>query len=92
VGYSTIKALAAGFKAAGSVDTEKLVAAFQGLEFDTPFGPARFRAIDHQSTMGAYVGRIGVQAGKGVMQQIRYADGAKHLPSDEQVRQLRPKP
>jgi hypothetical protein len=27
-----------------------------------------------------------------VMQQIRYADGAKHLPSDEQVRQLRPKP
>jgi branched-chain amino acid transport system substrate-binding protein len=92
VGYSTIKALAAGFKAAGSVDTEKLVAAFQGLEFETPFGAAKFRAIDHQSTMGAYVGRIGLQAGKGVMQQFRYADGAKHLPSDDQVRQLRPKP
>jgi len=61
VGYSTIKALAAGFKAAGSVDTEKLVAAFQGLEFETPFGAAKFRAIDHQSTMGAYVGRIGLQ-------------------------------
>jgi branched-chain amino acid transport system substrate-binding protein len=42
--------------------------------------------------MGAYVGRIGLQAGKGVMQQFRYADGAKHLPSDDQVRQLRPKP
>ena len=92
VGYSTIKALAAGFKAAGSVDTEKLVAAFQGLEFETPFGAAKFRAIDHQSTMGAFVGRIGLQAGKGVMQQFRYADGAKHLPSDDQVRQLRPKP
>jgi hypothetical protein len=26
------------------------------------------------------------------MQQFRYADGAKHLPSDDQVRQLRPKP
>lgn len=92
VGYSTIKALAAGFKAAGTVETEKLVAAFQGLEFDTPFGPARFRAIDHQSTMGAYVGKIALQSGKGVMQQFRYADGAKHLPSDDEVRQLRPKP
>ncbi|NCZ76336.1 MAG: ABC transporter substrate-binding protein, partial [Betaproteobacteria bacterium] len=92
VGYSTIKALAAGLKAAGSADTEKLVNAMQGLEFETPFGAARFRAIDHQSTMGAYVGRIAVQSGKGVMQQIRYADGAKHLPGDDQVRQLRPKP
>jgi len=92
VGYSTIKALGAGFKAAGTVETEKLVAAFQGLEFDTPFGPARFRAIDHQSTMGAYVGKIALQSGKGVMQQFRYADGAKHLPSDDEVRQLRPKP
>ncbi|NCZ60678.1 MAG: hypothetical protein EBX71_11200, partial [Betaproteobacteria bacterium] len=43
VGYSTIKALAAGLKAAGSADTEKLVNAMQGLEFETPFGAARFR-------------------------------------------------
>src|SRR3954449_2592863 len=55
VGYSTIKSLAEGIKKAKSTDTEKLIAAFSGLELMTPFGKVTYRAIDHQSTMGAYV-------------------------------------
>ena len=35
----TIKSLAAGIKKAGSTDTEKLIAAFRGLQVDSPFGP-----------------------------------------------------
>jgi len=50
-----------------------------------------FRALDHQSTMGAYVGRTAVKDGKGVMVDWRYADGASYLPSDETVKRLRPK-
>ncbi|MGL5734665.1 MAG: ABC transporter substrate-binding protein, partial [Beijerinckiaceae bacterium] len=90
VGYTTIKALAAGLKKAGDADTEKLIAAFRGLEFDTPFGKAMFRAQDHQSTVGAFVGRTAVKDGKGVMVNYTYIDGAKVQPSDEEVKKMRP--
>ena len=90
VGYTTIKALAAGLKKAGDADTEKLIAAFRGLEFDTPFGKAMFRAQDHQSTVGAFVGRTAVKDGKGVMVNYTYLDGAKFQPTDDEVKKLRP--
>jgi len=80
----------AAMKKAGSLDSEKLVTAMRGLEVDTPFGNTTFRAIDHQSTMGAYVGRIGLKDGKGVMTSWSYSDGAKFLPSDAEVAKMRP--
>ena len=90
VGYTTIKAIAAGIKKANSTDTEKMIAAFRGLTFDTPMGKATFRAIDHQSTMGAYVGKTTLRGGKGEMKDYRYLDGTKYLPSDDVVKKLRP--
>jgi branched-chain amino acid transport system substrate-binding protein len=90
VGYTAIKALAAGLKKAGSTETEKLVNAFSGLQFDTPFGKATFRAQDHQSTMGAFVGRTTNRGGKGEMKDFVYYDGAKFQPSDADVKRLRP--
>ncbi len=90
VGYTLIKSAAAILIKAGSTDTAKLIAAAEGIEFPSPFGPATFRAIDHQSTLGAYVGRTAVKDGKGVMVDFVYQDGAKFLPSDAEVRKLRP--
>jgi len=62
----------------------------KGLQVSTPFGNIVYRAIDHQSTMGAYVGRTEVRDGKGVMVDWRYADGKDFLPSDDEVKKLRP--
>src|SRR5512140_3084476 len=90
VGYSAVKAAAAAIRKAGSTDTDKLVAAMSGLAFETPFGRVAFRPLDHQSTMGAYVGRTAVKDGKGVMVEFRYADGKDFLPSDDIVKRLRP--
>jgi branched-chain amino acid transport system substrate-binding protein len=90
VGYSAVMTAAAAIRKARSTDTAKLVAAMSGLSVDTPFGKATFRALDHQSTMGAYVGRIAVKDGKGVMIDWKYADGADNLPSDDWVRAHRP--
>ena len=89
VGYSAIRSAAAALQRAGSTDTEKLVAAMQDLPVETPFGRITFRAIDHQSTMGAYVGRTAVRDGKGMMVDWRYADGKDYLPPDDVVRRLR---
>jgi branched-chain amino acid transport system substrate-binding protein len=90
VGYATMMTAVEAMKKAGSLETEKLVAAMSGLELMTPFGKVLFRPIDHQSTMGAYVGRIGQKDGKGVMTSFQYMDGAKFLPSDAEVRKMRP--
>lgn len=90
VGYSAIKSLATGIAKAGSTDTDKLIATFEGLAVDTPFGEIRYREIDHQSTMGAFVGRTKKIDGKGVMVDYHYADGADFMPPDDVVRKLRP--
>lgn len=90
IGYNTILSLAAGIRKAGSTDSEALVKAFRGLTLDTPVGPVTYRPQDNQSTMGAYVGRLAIRDGKGVMVDVRYVDGADVQPSDEQVRQWRP--
>ncbi len=90
VGYVTMHALAAGIAKAGSTDTDKVVAAFRGLKLDSPLGPFEFRAIDHQGTMGAYVGKIALKDGKGTMSDFKYVDGASVMPPDEEVKKLRP--
>jgi branched-chain amino acid transport system substrate-binding protein len=89
VGYITMKSVAAGIAKAGGTDTEKLVAAFANLTVDTPAGPVTYRGIDHQSTMGAWVGKLAVEKGRGTMVDIKYIDGASVQPSDAEVRKLR---
>jgi branched-chain amino acid transport system substrate-binding protein len=90
VGYATMMSLAAGITKAGGTDTEKLIAAFRGLKVDSPLGPFEYRASDHQATMGAYVGKIALKNGKGTMADFKYVDGASVLPSDAEVKKLRP--
>jgi branched-chain amino acid transport system substrate-binding protein len=89
VGYTMIKSIAAGARKAKSTEADKLVAAFAGLQMESPFGKFTYRAEDHQSTMGAFVGTTKNEGGKGVMVDYKYLDGAKFLPSNEKVKSLR---
>jgi branched-chain amino acid transport system substrate-binding protein len=89
VGYVSVYTAANALRKAGSTDTEKLVEAMKGLEMGTPFGPIVWRPLDHQSTMGAYVGQFAKKDGQGVMVNWRFADGANFLPSFEEVKSLR---
>ncbi len=90
VGYSMIHSIAAMLDKAGSTDTDAMIDAMAGLQVDTPFGKITWRAIDHQSTMGAFVGRIALKDGHGTMTDWHYVDGASVMPSDEEVKALRP--
>ena len=91
VGYQTIKAAAAILSKANSTDPEKLIAAARGLKMGSPFGEITFRQIDHQSTLGAFVGKTSQKDGKGVMVGSAYRNGKDYLPSDDEVSKLRPK-
>jgi branched-chain amino acid transport system substrate-binding protein len=90
VGYSALMSIAAGLKKAGSEDSDKLAAAFSGLKVDTPVGQITYRAQDHQSTLGAFVGRTSVKDGKGIMTSFTYVDGATLQLPDAEVKKLRP--
>jgi len=91
VGYNTMMTVYHMLKKAGSTDTETMVEAMEGLTFDSIVGPISYRKIDHQSTMGAYVGLTALKDGKGVMVDWQYADGKDYLPSDAEVMKMRPK-
>ena len=91
VGYSMIKSAAAGIAKAKSTDSAKLAEAFKGLQVDTPFGRITYRAEDHQSTMGAFVGKTKNDNGRGVMVDYTYFDGAKFQPPAADVAKSRAK-
>ncbi|MHC4244534.1 MAG: ABC transporter substrate-binding protein [Planctomycetota bacterium] len=90
VGYNVMYSVYHLLKKAGTTDTEKMVDTMEGLTFDSIIGPVSFRKIDHQSTMGAYVGYTALKGGKGIMVDWKYADGKDYLPSDAEVMKLRP--
>src|SRR5882672_11390468 len=48
-GFAAAMAVVAGIQKAGGTDTEKLIAAMEGLEFQTPKGKMVFRKEDHQA-------------------------------------------
>src|SRR6201993_265345 len=91
VGYATFKSIAAIIAKAGSTDTEKLIAAAEGLSVPSPFGEITFRKIDHQSTLGAFTGKTAQKDGKGIMVDTAYRKGADYLPGDAEIEKLRPK-
>jgi branched-chain amino acid transport system substrate-binding protein len=51
-------AVVEAIKKAGGTDTEKLIAAMEGLTFDSPKGPMTFRKEDHQAMQAMYQFRI----------------------------------
>jgi branched-chain amino acid transport system substrate-binding protein len=85
IGYINTLVLAKAIESAGSTKTDDLIKATEHLKIDTPVGPIAFRAIDHQSTMGVYIGKLAVRGGQGVMTDWRYVDGAGYQPSDADV-------
>ncbi|HET6185206.1 MAG TPA: ABC transporter substrate-binding protein [Acetobacteraceae bacterium] len=89
VGYALVFSIAAGIARAGGLETAQLEKGFAGASFDTPFGTATYRPIDHQSTMGTFVGKLALVDGKGTMTDWRYVDGATVMPPDDVVAKLR---
>ncbi|GGE53309.1 twin-arginine translocation pathway signal protein [Primorskyibacter flagellatus] len=91
VGYLTAKSIAAAIEKAGATDTDSLIAAFEGLEIpDTPIGTLAYREVDNQSTMGAYVGTIAIEDGKGVMVDWTYKGPDGYMPTDDEIKAMRP--
>ncbi len=57
-GFAAAMALITALEKAKSTDTEKLIAAMEGMEFTTPKGRMFFRKEDHQAMQSMYVFRL----------------------------------
>jgi branched-chain amino acid transport system substrate-binding protein len=91
IGYVTYKAIAAAIAKAGSTDGGAIRKALEGLTFDTPLGPVKFRASDHQANIPAFIGKTAKRDGKGLFVDWKLVPGDQILPSEADTAKLRPK-
>jgi branched-chain amino acid transport system substrate-binding protein len=78
-GFAAASAVVTAIKKAGGTDTEKLIAAMEGMAFDTPKGKMIFRKEDHQALQSMYVFRVKAN-GK---DQWDLLDLVREIPIDE---------
>jgi len=57
-GYMAMQWLAAGIEKAGSIDTDAVISALEGLTIETPIGAQTMRASDHQANRGQVWGEM----------------------------------
>jgi len=60
-GFASAMAVVEGIRKAGSTDTERLIAAMEGMEFMTPKGKMIFRKEDHQALQTMFSFRLDVK-------------------------------
>jgi branched-chain amino acid transport system substrate-binding protein len=87
----TLQFLAAAVRKAGTIDTEKVVDALEGMEADTLTGKARIRPFDHQGSTPYWIGtaRWDPDLRIGVLADLVQLESEEFLPTEAEVRQAR---
>ena len=86
-GYCSAVFLIEAMKKAGSVDTEKVIDALEGMTITTPIGPIEMRGCDHQALTPTYWGNIQNTRGLTLPTLLapQYVSPAKFLPECEAI-------
>ena len=86
-GYCAAKFLTEAILNAGSVDTQKVIKALEGLTIDTAIGPVRMRVCDHQAITPAFWGQIANVPGYPfpVMKDIVMTPAKKVIPTCKEI-------
>jgi branched-chain amino acid transport system substrate-binding protein len=79
-GFAAASAVVGALTKAGSTDTEKLIAAMEGMTFDTPKGTMTFRKEDHQALQDMYHWRIKKDAKDNDLLELVATIPAKDMP------------
>ncbi len=85
LGYVVVMMVHDLINKAASTETDKLIAAFKDMTFQTIAGPATMRGIDQQLSLGAWVGETTQKAGQGAMKNWTFIDGKSVMFSDAEV-------
>jgi branched-chain amino acid transport system substrate-binding protein len=72
-----------------STETEAFLKALPDMTFDTIAGRVAMRGLDHQSTLGAWIGETTLKGKTPGMKNWKYADGADYLFPEAEVKAAR---
>lgn len=89
-GYLAAKLLVSMVEKAGSKDTEAMLKAADGLQFSSPVGTVTMRGIDNQGDTPVLIGRVELVDGEGRMTDVREISTAPFLPTEAEIRAVRP--
>lgn len=89
LGYLVVYMVRDLINKAGATDTDKLIAALNDMKFETIAGPVTMRGLDHQSTLGGWVGLSTQSNGQGAMKDWKFVDGASVMFSESDVKAAR---
>lgn len=78
MGYEGMQILAQAVQKAGSLESDAIVKAVEQIRYDGLRGPITFRGIDHQGTVGSYIGTVA----KSDKYPFKVMTGVKYLPAE----------
>jgi branched-chain amino acid transport system substrate-binding protein len=87
----TLHALKLAVEKAKSIDSDKVVAALEGLKFESIVGPVTIRPFDHQGTTPHWTGKAAwdPQRKMGVLTDIVQLPTEQFLPTEAEIKQMR---
>ena len=89
-GFSAAMALVTALKkTGGDTGTEKLIAAMEGMSFETPKGPMTFRKEDHQAMQSMYHFRVSPKARSGAQADLELVQEIKASEMNVPIRNKR---
>jgi len=90
-GYLTAQYIIKGFEKAGKIDTEKLIDALEGFTVDSPVGPVKMRACDHQAELPMFLGvtKASAEYPFFIASNIETIPGPEGLPSCDEIKKAR---
>ncbi len=91
LGYVVVQMVANMLNKAPGLETGALTGTLKDLETDTIAGKVTMRGLDHQSTLGAWVGETALQDGRGALRNWRFADGKDFMFPEAEVLAARPR-
>lgn len=92
-GYITGHFIAAAYKKAGAVNTEKFIDAMEGLKIASPVGQIEMRACDHQVVLPMFLGTVknSPKYGYAISTDIVTLPGHEIMPSCDEIKEARGK-
>ncbi|MFP3927552.1 MAG: ABC transporter substrate-binding protein [Desulfobacteraceae bacterium] len=92
-GYLAAQYIIKGFEKAGSIDTEKLIDELEGFSVDSPVGPVKMRACDHQAELPMFMGVTEKSPDHPffIAADIETIPGPETLPTCEEIKEFRSK-
>ena len=89
--HMNMQALRLGIEKAGTIDADPVVAALEGLKFDSIVGPVTIRPFDHQGITPYWIGKAAwdEKLKLGVITDVVRLDTAAYLPTEAEIRKAR---